>query len=884
MSEGSVSLKDLLNLSIGPPRMNSVNFGALHALLLAVLRELGIQELTTPWRDSSPRGKAEEFSAPTLREEEVELLIKRQGREARGGLPSRIQSLEDGVTEAMALIQDLRTQVETLQQQMISPTDGGEAEEVKKCCVRVEALEEDVKSLRNAFQSFPDPEQMSRVTRDVTRSVPPSDGGNLQQESSSHLHAAGAADAAEALRTVSLQQEKIGELEARVDALEEDQSQLAELREFIADRGNQEQLMEELNQQRALIESLMSEHDKLDGLEETLLKPDASEETSERADADGEELQLQVSHVRRCVHQLEEDMKHLTQRQDLCEETAAQQNLQDRLEELQGMLEDFILSLTSHLSGSVDDEVGQDQNRSPEPSQGPQSSRRSAFTAKTVNVCRKLTLLFQRSQHLQDSVKLLLGEGGAPPRGRGPDGQDGQLSDVQRSILHLQADCEKLQEATTLLRDDSRRKQQRIEELYKMTEELSVRKADKQMVEEEIEADKTALENKVSRLQFDTTMEQLNAMFHDLLNKVTDQEQDWHSVMDKLSSEMECKLNRIELDSMKKQLEERWRNIYKTLQAQEAPEADDAAALRKQLVERFHCLSCDRPVLKRIPTSVTVTLPSFPPFPSRRSRRVYPEASRQQYRSRAPEPGQSGSRLACLDWRRAELQRSHAAVCRQIRSLERLRQQNQIRQNPNWSAESGPVRAEDSRPAVPPYCQGCDITAESERIPELVEYGRMLMSRNCGGSHTSTSTPQRRGGLQHTKLSSLAEADGAGQVDIIGEDGRLYRGRLDLLDTRNPDSKLPTIAPKEGAHRTKDRAKSSASLRLAPSPEGGQTSPVHQPAPGARSPQCSRSASSCSGRDWPVSALGCCTSQGSITPVSGADGSLDPRGSAPLNL
>lgn len=101
MSERSISLNELLNLSIAPPRMNSVNYSALHALLLAVLQELGIQEQTTPWRDFSPRGKAEEFSAPTLEEEkeEEELHITRQGREARGGLPSRIQSLEDGVSE-----------------------------------------------------------------------------------------------------------------------------------------------------------------------------------------------------------------------------------------------------------------------------------------------------------------------------------------------------------------------------------------------------------------------------------------------------------------------------------------------------------------------------------------------------------------------------------------------------------------------------------------------------------------------------------------------------------------------------------------------------------------------------------------------------------------
>lgn len=40
-------------------------------------------------------------------------------------------------------------------------------------------------------------------------------------------------------------------------------------------------------------------------------------------------------------------------------------------------------------------------------------------------------------------------------------------------------------------------------------------------------------------------------------------------------------LNRIELDSVKKQLEGRWKNINEKLKAQEAPEHDDAAVLRK---------------------------------------------------------------------------------------------------------------------------------------------------------------------------------------------------------------------------------------------------------------------------------------------------------------
>lgn len=42
--------------------------------------------------------------------------------------------------------------------------------------------------------------------------------------------------------------------------------------------------------------------------------------------------------------------------------------------------------------------------------------------------------------------------------------------------------------------------------------------------------------------------------------------------------------NRMELDSVKKQLEGRWKNIHEKLQAQAAPEHEDAAALRKYVL------------------------------------------------------------------------------------------------------------------------------------------------------------------------------------------------------------------------------------------------------------------------------------------------------------
>ncbi|XP_034568197.1 uncharacterized protein LOC117832974 [Notolabrus celidotus] len=171
------------------------------------------------------------------------------------------------------------------------------------------------------------------------------------------------------------------------------------------------------------------------------------------------------------------------------------------------------------------------------------------------------------------------------------------VNDLQRALLQLQAEFESLLETTSCLQEDSIQKQSYIEELYKTTEELEENKADKNVLESVTNIDQSTLDSKVSHMQFDSVIEALNGLFQELLNKVTGQEQDWHKVICRLSSEMDCKLNRMEFDPVKTQLEERWEGINKKLQDQEAPECDDAAALRRQLVSRLNCLSCDRPVV-----------------------------------------------------------------------------------------------------------------------------------------------------------------------------------------------------------------------------------------------------------------------------------------------
>ncbi|GAA6222133.1 glutamine-rich protein 2-like isoform X3 [Lates japonicus] len=915
MSEENITLFDLLNLSIGTPQQGAVNFSALHALLHAVLRQLGVRELKIQWRNSHPgdadtgapvgvsgprHSGEEQLQIEGDRETEVQPGTELQERttsssvaptrssgtaaDGQSELRSRIQTCEDGVSKAMRLIHELHNQRDDLkeevkelhhQQKMV----GAQAETVaavETCCHRVDAMEETLRSLRDTVQKYPDPEELSQcVTWDVMQSTLLSERENIQRElvssgvmdlvkptlspvkcnftsdthpvqdtvrttapgspeiltlqeatetSSVQTHpetgpvAAGTAlsrkasgserysETVEALRNIGKLKEKFSKLEARVAALEEgkvDQTQLDQLREVVTDKGSEDvsnNLMDQLHQHRALIDGLMSDREKLDSLEDMFLnlmnqeRETTSEAASESLDSDSKvihELRQQISFLRRSVQKLEEGMKQLRAKQASSEKRTTDRNLQDQLDDLRGVLEDMMLSLTSQLSSSLQDEAGQEESDS----QGLSQSRdRAALTTSAVNVGRKLSRLFQHYEQLQDTVNNLIqqqtGGRAGTLRGREASQNVELVNDVQKAILQLQAECEKLHETTRCLHEDNRQKQSHIEELYKTTEELEEKKADKQMVESEIKADKSALDSKVSRLQFDSATEQLNSMFHELLNKVTGQEQDWHKVVDKLSTEMECKLNRIELDSVKKQLEDRWKNIHQKLQAQGAPEHEDAAGIRKQLVDRFHCLSCDRPVVKHTPGPQLVTLPSTPGFPSHKSIRPFT-----------------------------------------VYALEQFRQHYR-----------------------------------SERIAELTDYSHLAVSRSCGGSHTVTSASQRRTGLQYMKHHGQPEVDGVIQseeVDIIGLDGHIYRGRLNPSANRNTETKLPTISTKDGLCKIKDKAKCSPSHKPAASPEALHH--LHS----AKSTQCSRSASSSSGRDWPVSTLGC-TSQSSIAQASAA--------------
>lgn len=107
MSEVNISLYELLNICFGTPQQATVNFSALHALVHAVLKQLGLGEVRILWSDSSP---ADTLIGRDPVTEDGQLQVQLQktaspgdgngtAAELESKLRSHIQSCEDGVSK-----------------------------------------------------------------------------------------------------------------------------------------------------------------------------------------------------------------------------------------------------------------------------------------------------------------------------------------------------------------------------------------------------------------------------------------------------------------------------------------------------------------------------------------------------------------------------------------------------------------------------------------------------------------------------------------------------------------------------------------------------------------------------------------------------------------
>ena len=76
------------------------------------------------------------------------------------------------------------------------------------------------------------------------------------------------------------------------------------------------------------------------------------------------------------------------------------------------------------------------------------------------------------------------------------------------------------------------------------------------------------------------------------------QDEEWRKAVEQLARDLETKVDRLEWDALRDELQKQLRALTKRLNALKASGAieDEAAGIRKQLIQRFHCISCDKPV------------------------------------------------------------------------------------------------------------------------------------------------------------------------------------------------------------------------------------------------------------------------------------------------
>ncbi|XP_029140507.1 glutamine-rich protein 2 [Protobothrops mucrosquamatus] len=563
-------------------------------------------------------------------------------------------------------------------------------------------------------------------------------------------------------------------------------------------------LSEQLDAMRSLEEDFKSEKEVLRRIQNAIEGESPGEEAEKIEGAS--QITLQIGYLRATVQDIEKELKELRQKQDTGKATLEQSMtdnayyLQEQLDKLRSVIENMMSSSSTLLSMSMP----------PIPESGA-AQVQSTCAACSLDVSEKVSQLFKRYEQLQDSVNnFMLRQAESKTKKPKQRQEEEVLNQIQSTILQVQEDCEKLNATTGTLVEDHHLKQKEISALYKSLEKLENEKVDKDSLEMEIhvKADKTALAAKVSRSQFDATTEQLHKMMQELLNKMVGQEQDWQKMLDKLLIEMDSKLDRLELDPFRQQLEDRWKDIRKQLK-QRVPqdEGDEAAGIRRRLLAHFHCISCDRPLEMVVPGPRITTLPAVPGLPAHQSLRPYMVYELEQIRqlNRNNLKLGPGVRYDALEKSASlnKLRRIHSKMLMDIQKVQ------------SHYGGGARVNAQMIREAL--QSQYLGSSPFGKRLPEMADFSYMSVPRHCGGSHTLTHPFRRYVKLQqfnqgtpsvqpdeNTMLAMMKHEE----VDILGLDGHIYKGRM--------DTHLPSITGKESVPRTRSKVIRSSSQRHHP--------------------------------------------------------------------
>ncbi|XP_062490691.1 uncharacterized protein C16orf96 homolog [Pezoporus occidentalis] len=151
--------------------------------------------------------------------------------------------------------------------------------------------------------------------------------------------------------------------------------------------------------------------------------------------------------------------------------------------------------------------------------------------------------------------------------------------EVLGQVRQLQKQCTRLQEAAERLWGDTKDTQK---------------------------ADKAALKTKVSQEELQHAMVQLSEMMQDLLQRMSQMDQDTQNALEKLLNEMDSKLDHVALAPLQAQLEQ-VRGLIQQCLCQGPCNAGRAAGFKRQLSGPAKCISCNRP-LAMAPAPPLVTI------------------------------------------------------------------------------------------------------------------------------------------------------------------------------------------------------------------------------------------------------------------------------------
>ncbi|XP_054449061.1 glutamine-rich protein 2 [Pteronotus mesoamericanus] len=550
-------------------------------------------------------------------------------------------------------------------------------------------------------------------------------------------------------------------------------------------------LQEQLKNIKTLTKEVRQEKAKVEKIQKIL---QGEEQPGTGKEMKGGQLSLQLGTLRVTVADIEKELAELRESQERgkvsMEHSVSEASLylQDQLDKLRTIIESMLASSSTLLTMSMPPQ------KAPITLVPGEIDPEATCPACSLDVSHQVSTLVRRYEQLQNMVNGLAAS--RPSKKAKLQSQDEELlGHVQRAILQVQGDCEKLNITTSNLIADHQQKQKDIEALYQGLQKLEREKANREHLEMEIDvkADKSALAAKVSRVQFDATTEQLNHMMQELVAKMSGQEQDWQKVLDRLLTEMDSKLDRLELDPVKQSLEDRWKSLRQQLK--ERPplyQADEAACMRRQLLAHFHCLSCDRPLDTPVTGQLIPVTPVGPSLPGNRSTRPYTIFELEQVRqqSRSLKLGSATFSRADLAPMERSVGRLHTMHSKMLMDIEKV----QIHFGGSVKASSQMIRELLQAQCLSSPCY--------KRVPDMADYTYSTAPRPCGGSHTLT-YPYRRVRLQHLPQGLHPEeiqlALKHDEVDILGLDGHIYKGRM--------DTRLPGIPSKDSSGVIKHKAK-----------------------------------------------------------------------------